>query len=403
MSDTSKVSKSARETSKYSWIKRDEEESGKATFPELFFDLVFVFALIQLSHTLAEDFGATAIIEAGILILALWWLWINTTWLMNLLNTERGPVRTALFSMMFGGVLLAIALPKAFGELGLVFAIIYSTLQIGRSLFALYVFKGIDNDNFLTFSRVAVWLAVSCVFWILGGSANDLEARIALWAVAIGIEYAGPLVAYYVPGLKSGEDEKLHLSGEHLAERCALFVIICLGETILTTGRTAADHMNTSLTFVVFCCAFASTVLMWWIYFHHGQEQASEKAEASSDPEKIAQMLFNYGHLPIVAGIILTAVGEDFSLSHSHEEATLRYALAIIGGPALFLAGNIFVKIASSHVRPFSHFAGIAVLGVLIVIPDLPLYVLQIASTAVLLLVATWEYVALRKQSPEVA
>ena len=142
---------------------------------------------------------------------------------------------------------------------------------------------------------------------------------------------------------------------------------------------------------------------MWWIYFHHGQEQASEKAEASSDTEKIAQTLFNYGHLPIVAGIILTAVGEDFSLSHSREEATLRYALAIIGGPALFLAGNIFVKIASSHVRPLSHFAGIALLGVLIVIPDLPLYVLQIASAAVLLLVATWEYIALKKHSPEVA
>lgn len=403
MSEPSKVSQSTREMSKYSWIKRDEEESGKATFPELFFDLVFVFALIQLSHTLAEDFGATALIEAAILILALWWLWINTTWLMNLLNTERGPVRIALFSMMFGGVLLAIALPKAFGELGLIFAIIYSTLQIGRSIFALYVFKGIDNDNFLTFSRVSVWLAISCVFWIFGGLAHDLEIRIALWAVAIGIEYAGPLVAYYVPGLKSVEDEKLHLSGEHLAERCALFVIICLGETILTTGRTAAEYMSSGITFVVFCCAFSSTVLMWWIYFHHGQEQASEKAEESSDTEKIAQNLFNYGHLPIVAGIILTAVGEDFSMSHSHEEATLRYSLAIIGGPALFLAGNIGVKVASSYVRPISHFAGIIALGILIVIPDLPLYVLQMASTAVLLLVAAWEYIALRKQAPEVA
>lgn len=107
-----------------SWIRREGQDAEKATFPELFFDLVFVFALIQLSHALAKDFGPTAALEAGILILSLWWLWIHTTWITNLLNTEKEPVRILLFVLMFGGVLLAIALPEAFAEQGFVFAVI---------------------------------------------------------------------------------------------------------------------------------------------------------------------------------------------------------------------------------------------------------------------------------------
>lgn len=396
------IKPSGASTGRSRLVRQEEAVAGKPTFPELFFDLVFVFALIQLSHTLAEDFGSTALLEAAIIILALWWLWVQITWLTNLLNTEAGLVRLFLFSMMFLGVLLAIALPKAFDDQSFTFALIYSGMQVLRSLFALYVFKGIDHENSKTFGRMAVWLVASSIFWILGGLSESLGWQIGFWMVAIGIEYVGPAVKYFVPGFQAGDDEKLHLSGEHLAERCALFVIICLGETILTTGRTAADHMNSSLSFIVFCSAFTSTILMWWIYFHHAQEKASEKIEKSEDPEKIAHALFNYGHLPIVAGIILTAVGEDFSLSHSQESSAWREAIAIIGGPMLFLAGNIGVKIAASHMRPFSHFVGIFALLLLFLLGATPLYVLQISSVAVLLIVAIWEYVALKKHTPKV-
>lgn len=379
-----------------SWIRQEGQDAGKASFPELFFDLIFVFALIQLSHALAKDFGPTAALEAGILILSLWWLWIHTTWITNLLNTEKEPVRILLFVLMFGGVLLAIALPEAFAEQGLVFALIYSVMQVGRSLFALYAFRGEDRQSFLVFVRVTIWLVVSSLFWLAGGLV-DLADRILLWGIALAIEYAGPACGYVVPGVASSDEDRLHLSGEHLAERCALFVIICLGETILTTGRTATEYMNSGLTFIVFCSAFVSTVAMWWIYFHHGQEEASRKAENAEEKAKIAHNLFNYGHLPIVAGIILTAVGEDFSLSHAREGATMREALAILGGPVLFLAGNIGVKIAVAYQRPVSHFAGVAALCLLLPVPGIPLFALQLASTAILLLVALWEYLALKR------
>ncbi len=314
---------------KSDWIRKADADQTRASFPELFFDLVFVFALIQLAHKLASDFSATAATEAVLLILAIWWVWIHTTWVTNLLDTEKEPVRLLLFGLMFAGVLLAIALPEAFGNQGLVFAAIYSGMQICRSAFTLYAFRHADRRSFLTFLRITIWMLFSSAFWLAGGL-MELEGRLLLWTLALLVEYASPALRYYVPFLGKSPDETLDVSGAHMAERCALFVIICLGETILTTGRNATEHMTDDMTFAVFCSAFLSTGFMWWIYFHHGQEKAASKAEATSRPETLALNLFTYGHLPVVAGIILTAVGEDFSLSHAEEfelaEACARHA-----------------------------------------------------------------------------
>ncbi len=378
------------------WIRTEEPDQTSASFPELFFDLVFVFALIQLSHTLAEEFSSAAAFESMLLVLAIWWVWINTTWVTNLLHTGREPVRLMLFGMMFGGVLLALALPEAFAEHGLMFALIYCAMQTGRSLFTLYAFRGVDDAAFMTFVRITIWSLASAAFWIVGGM-MELEGRILCWSVALAIDYASPAVHYAVPGLGRSSPETLDVSGEHMAERCALFVIICLGETILTTGRNAAEHMNSNTTFAVFCSAFLSTGFMWWIYFHHGQEKAADKAETTSRPESVAHNLFTYGHLPIIAGIILTAVGEDFSLSHAREESSLKYAIAMIGGPVLFLAGNIWVKMAVARQIPVSHLAGIVMLLILTaLVPFSPNYIIQLAATGILFIVAVWEYWALR-------
>jgi low temperature requirement protein LtrA len=376
------------------WVRKQGADQTKSSFPELFFDLVFVFALIQLSHALASDFSSTAAIESLLLIFAIWWVWINTTWVTNLLDTDKDPVRLLLFGLMFGGILLAIAIPEAFGTQGLVFAVIYSAMQVGRSVFTLYAFRGVNQASFLTFLRITLWMLVSSVFWIAGA----LEVRTALWSLALLIEYASPAVRYYIPGMGKSARETLDVSGEHMAERCALFVIICLGETILTSGRNAAEHMGGDLTFAVFCSAFLSTGFMWWIYFHHGQEKAADKAEATSEPESVALNLFTYGHLPIVAGIIIAAVGQDLSLSHASEESTPKEALAILGGPALFLIGNIWVKLVAAREMPVSHIVGLVLLlMVALLLPITDNYHIQMFATAVLFVVALWEYMALRR------
>ena len=382
---------------KHYWLRKDDKQATKANFPELFFDLVFVFAFIQLSETLAADFSLGIAAEALIFIFALWWVWIHTTWVTNLLDAEIEPVRILLFGLMFLGVILAIALPRAFQDMGLTFALAYSAMQIIRSLFALYAFRRADRASYVTFQRITVWLSVSSALWIAGGLSEQF-VRVYFWIAALAIEYIAPILRYRVPGLGAAPAETLDINGEHMAERCALFVIIALGETILTTGKNASSHLESSLTPLVLFVAFLSTVLMWWIYFHDGQEKAADKAEESSEPQATANHLFTYGHLPIIAGIILTAVGEDFALSHAHEHATLAQAFALLGGPILFLSGMIWVKTHSTKHVPWSHCAGIAVLvACFLLVASLTTVHIQMLATGSLLAVAIWEYVALRR------
>ncbi len=382
---------------KHNWLRKEDADSTKASFPELFFDLVFVFALIQLSQTLASDFSLGIAFDALIFIFALWWVWIHTTWVTNLLDAEVVAVRLLLFGLMFLGIVLAIALPKAFDEAGLVFALAYVAMQLSRSLFALYAFKGVDADSFMTFVRITMWLLISGGFWVAGGLVSS-ESRALFWIVALAIEYAAPLFRYWMPGIGASPAETLDVNGEHLAERCALFVIIALGETIITTGKTASDHADEGgIIFFVLVSAFLTTVLMWWIYFHDGQERAADTAEDTSQPQNTADHLFTYGHLPIVAGIILTAVGEDFTLTHPHDESGYTNALAILGGPVLFLAGTLWMKTVSSRMVPWSHCAGIAAaLAGLFLVPHAENFHLQLVAVTILLAVALWEYIALR-------
>lgn len=379
------------------WLRKDDQDSTKASFPELFFDLVFVFALIQLSEALAAEFSFGFAAEALLFIFALWWVWIHTTWVTNLLDAEIVPVRLLLFSLMFFGIVLSIALPKAFADMGLVFALAYSAMQLSRSLFALYAFRDTDSGSYRTFLRITLWLAISAALWIAGGLAEG-QMRVALWVAALAIEYAGPGLRYWLPGLGAAPPETLKINGEHLAERCALFVIIALGETILTTGKNASAHLDVTGSPLVLLCAFLSTVLMWWLYFHDGQEQVADKVEETAEPQTVAQHLFTYGHLPIVAGIILTAVGEDFALSHPEERGSLNHAMALVGGPILFLSGMIWMKTVSSRFLPWSHCAGIlAMLATFFLVPFVANFVTQVIATTVLFVVALWEYVALKR------
>lgn len=382
-------------------LRAAEQTDVKPGFPELFFDLVFVFALIQLSHGLTTHPDATGFARAGVLFLALWWVWVQTTLTINLLDVRRKQVHFLLFGLMFGGLVMSIAIPKAFEGDGLLFAVAYVAMQAARTLFSLFALRNAEHPARMTFIRSAVWLAVSGVLWIVGAM-TEPEMRLWFWLVAILIEYMGPVLNYYLPGLMTAEaGASLDVSGGHFAERAALFVIICLGETILATGRTAAEKMDSVLTLPLLCVAFTTTVLMWWVHFHDGQRQTARKAETTTDPQKTVEHLFIYGHFPIVAGIVLAAVGEEMSLEHPDATANLPATLAIAGGPALFLAGSALTKFLATRAIPLSHCAGIAALAILALGPDMPYLMIQGATACVLLTVAFWEYLAQRSTLPD--
>ncbi|MDP9591229.1 UNVERIFIED_ORG: low temperature requirement protein LtrA [Shinella zoogloeoides] len=376
---------------------RGTASEGKVAFAELFFDLVFVLTIIQLSHSLAAHYSPLGLVEAALLMLAIWWVWIYTTWATNWLDPDKSPVRLLLFVLMFLGLLLSIAIPTAFGSGGLLFALTYVAMQVGRSAFTAHAMRRDWPENSRNFTRITVWTIFSAVFWIAGALVEH-EARLALWLVALAIEYASPALGFAVPGLGRSSVSDWQVSGEHMAERCALFVIICLGETILVTGRTVAGmELLDGFTIFLLLIAFVSTATMWWIYFRFGHGEAAHLIEHSPTPGRIARMAFTYAHIPIVAGIILSAVAEEFALAHPLGHLDAKTASAIIGGPVVFLLGNIWFKATIRGRSPLSHIVGVAALLALsVIVPFVEPYQLFVAAGIVLFGVALWEFFSLK-------
>ncbi len=339
---------------------RKGHEHARVTFVELFFDLVFVFAVTQLSHTLLAHFTPLGAVETLLLMMAVWWVWIYTSWVTNWLDPERMPVRLMLFAIMLAGLIMSSALPRAFAELGLVFALMHVGMQVGRTLFTLWGVKGHAALK-LNFIRILAWLCMSGAFWIAGGFAES-ELRLALWVAALAIEYAGPSAGFWTPGLGCSVTTDWNVEGGHLAERCGLFVIIALGESILVTGATFANLAWTWPEVLAFLSAFVASVAMWWIYFNTGAERGAETMTSSGDPGRLARIAYTYIHLFIVAGIIVTAVGDEFTLAHPEGQADFTMAAALIGGPALYLIGTLLFRRAVTLLLPKAQLGALAVL-----------------------------------------
>ncbi|NNU65851.1 low temperature requirement protein A [Rhizobium indicum] len=375
------------------WLRaKGSASSNKVTFLELFFDLVFVFSISQLSHALAAHYTPLGAAEAALMTFAVWWVWIFTAWVTNWLDPDKMPVRGMLVALMMLGLLLSASIPEAFGDKGLLFAGAYVAMQVGRSLFTTYAMTRVDRANTLNFVRITAWLVAAGVFWIVGGLLEH-EARLIAWVIALAIEYAGPAAGFAVPGLGRSTARDWDVSGAHMAERCALFVIICLGEAILVSGRTFAELPFSGLTSVVFVTAFIGTVAMWWLYFRFGHGRAAHRIEHEETPGSLARQAFTYGHIPILAGIIVHAVAVEFMFSHPHETGDLGIAAAVLGGSGLFLIGNLWFKGATSGRMPLSHLAGLVFLILLaFVAPFIEVYLMGILATLVLIVVAAWEY-----------
>ena len=373
-------------------------QRSRVTYAELLFDLVFVFAVTQVSHTLLSHFTPLGAVETTLLLLSVWWVWVYTSWVTNWLNPELTPVRVLLFLLMLGGLVLSTSIPLAFDSRGLWFAIAYAAMQVGRTLFWLLSTPARTAARMNTI-RILVWLSVSAVFWIAGGLAQG-EMRLLLWAMALGIEYLSPAVRFWIPKYGASSVADWYVEGGHLAERCAGFIIIALGESIVVTGATFADLRWTSEVVAAFLSAFVTALAMWWLYFHKGAEAGSELISSSNEPGRLARLAYTYLHLPIVAGIILSAVSDDLVLQHPTGHSDVRVVVSTVGGPMLFLIGAILFKHAIRGWLQLSHGVGILALGVLGWFgAELSPLMLSIATTLLMVVVATWESLSLRSAS----
>lgn len=377
----------------------EDEDSARVSFVELFYDLVFVFGVTQLAAYLAENLTAEGIVRVAVLFMAVWWLWINTTWATNRLDPDRRLVRALIFVLMGAGIMLTVSIPQAFGERALIFAVAYVAMQVGRSLFMVWALGQADRrEQRATFLRNTVWFAVSGVFWI-GGALLHGDIQILLWSMALVIELGVPWLGYRVPGLGQSDSEAWDVEGEHLTERCALFIILSLGESILVTGSRMEPLQMSAVNLSAFAMAIFGSLAMWWIYFDTGARRGSKAFERSEEPGRLARFAYTYVHLPIVAGVVVVAVGDKLLLAHPEDRPDFASALVILGGPALFLLGNFLFKNATNRRWPLSHLIGLALLAV-----PLPWYGsfsmigLTAWTVAAMIAVATFERVFLRSK-----
>ena len=376
-------------------------QHSRVTYAELFFDLVFVFAVTQVSHTLLADFTPLGALHVTLLFLAVWWVWVYTSWITNWLDPEKTPVRLLLFALTLGGLVLSTSIPTAFDGRGLWFAIAYAAMQVGKTVFlwiATTPSQSLARRNAI---RITAWLSVSAIFWIAGGLLEG-QSRLVLWIIALAIEYVSPVVRFWIPRYGASAIADWVVEGGHIAERCAGFIIIALGESIVVTGATFAELTWTTENVLAFASAFVGSLAMWWIYFHKGAEAGSEEISRSSEPGRLARLAYTYLHMPIVAGIIVTAVADELVLKHPVGHSDLRTVLSAIGGPLLFLFGTILFKHSFRGFLQLSHGVGIIALCILAgFASELSPLMLSIATSAILIVVAVWESVSLRSPSAE--
>jgi low temperature requirement protein LtrA len=315
------------------------EEVERVGSIELFFDLVFVFAITQLSHLLLQDLTWRGAAQAAFLLLAVWWAWNYTTWTTNWTDPDAVSTRAVLVVGMVAVMLMAVAIPDAFGDRGLLFVAGYAALQITRGTFFLIATDKSGHAHLWRPWPVYVWVSWVTLIWLAGGFLEG-EARVAVWGAALAFDYLGPFVGYWTPGLGRSTPADWQILPGHFAERFQLFIIIALGESIVLTGATASGLELTTARIAAIAVAVLITAALWWLYFGPNERLGQAVlSRAGEDRGRIARDVYTYLHLPIVAGIIVVAVADELVIAHPGETLAGRELATVAAGPILYLLG----------------------------------------------------------------
>lgn len=328
-------------------VVRPREVARAVTPLELLFDLVYVFAVSQLSVNLIEHLDGRGIAQTVVLTLAAMYAWFMTVWTSNWLDVERRPVQLMLLGLMFASLLMSTSIVGSFGDSpwpwiddrAALFVVGYLAIQLGRTLFALAAFRG--HRLHAHFFNALVWELGAAMIWV-AGLAVDGDARLAIWALAVAVTYGGVIAGHPLPGLRSpfGSDSQIY--AEHLLERFRLFFLIALGETVLTVGNAFAGVPVVLETLLALTAAFVGTVSLWWCYFHRAERLGADAAMEAGDASRIVAV-GNYALIAMVLGIVAIAVGDELALADPSVNFGDRTTATVLvfGGPALFLFAQL--------------------------------------------------------------
>jgi low temperature requirement protein LtrA len=307
---------------------------------ELFFDLVFVLAITQCTALMAGE-PTWAGLAKGVLILGvLWWSWVGYSWLTSVVDPEEGVVRLALLAATAALLVVSLCVPDAFGHLGLLFACAYAAVR-GAHIVLFVVASRDDPGLRHSVAGLAVSTAVG-VGLLVAASFGDGLVQGALWALALALDMGGPLVI---------DTEGWRLAPRHFAERHGLIVIIALGESIVAIGVGAEAGVDAG----VVAAAVLGVVVagaLWWLYFDVVAlvaERRLSRAAEGGERNRIARDSFSYLHFPMVAGIVLGALGLKKTLAHVEDPLELVPAVAMLGGTALYLLAHVAFRWRNVH------------------------------------------------------
>jgi low temperature requirement protein LtrA len=369
------------------FVSREVSVGKRASYLELFFDLVFVFAVTQLAGMLHDDhtFGGWA--RAGLMAWLLWWAWSQYTWAGNAIDLGRRPVRIALLTVTGLVLLTAQAIPHAFDDKGLWFALPYALVRLTG--LALYWFGLRDEPEHRAALRTYLPLAAIPPLIVLAGGVASPGARPWIWVVALAVDLVSVAAA--------GRGE-FRVAPDHFAERHALIVIIALGESIVAVGATATELEPTALLAMASAAAFAIVALLWWTYFDRVQAAAEHRLSSEPDHRRrghLARDLFTLLHLPIVTGIVVFAVGVEEALLHPDEPLATFGLVAVAAGLSLFALGFVAGTWRATH-RLFAErlVAAVAVVAATALLgPHLSALTLLVLLAGILTVTAAVEWV----------
>lgn len=376
-------------TSRLAAVLRGDEE--RVTPLELFFDLVFVLAITQCTALMAHDPTWQGLAKGMLVLGVLWWSWVGYAWLTSVVDPEEGIVRLTMFAAMAALLVAALCVPTAFGGSAGLFAGAYGVVRVAHIVLFLVASRG---DPALR--RSVIGLAGSTAIGtglLVVAAFTDGLLQGALWALALTIDAGGPFF-FGVEGWK--------LVPHHFAERHGLIVLIALGESIVAIGVGSAVAVDVGEATAAVIGMVVSAAL-WWLYFDVVALVAARRlqnAAAGRERNAIARDSFSYLHFPMVAGIVLVALGFKKTLGHVGDELNVVPATALLGGTALYLLAHVAFRWRNVHrfsiQRLLAAAACLALLPAAVALPALVTLAVLAALLSVLVAYERVRFAALR-------
>jgi low temperature requirement protein LtrA len=334
-------------------IHDNPEQKYEVTPLELFFDLVFAFALSQLSQHLLTHLSWRGAAETLVMLLAIFAVWFTTSWSATLVRVDQSRTRWLVLAVMLLGLFMNASVTRAFTTSGWAFAIPLLLIQLGRTVWTLVnSTTAVLREHYF---RTLLWLIATTPLWITGAAVNA-EARVLWWALAAGIDQIGRWFAHPIPGRRL-HSENVEFDADHMLERCRLFLLIALGETVFTTGTAIAAAATTLMTLVTGTFALAGTVALWALSFGRSHRLILRHLEKTSDPIRTSRHAAD-ALTVMVAGLIAVAVANKEVIAHPQGETSFALGLLLAGGPILFLAAQGWYLWAVPNVRSQLHLVG---------------------------------------------